>query len=122
VSLPTPAVLVPQTPVGRFYLALPDAISRVAQAYADRLGFPAANFAAEMMAQTTGWTFQVVADFVAAQGMPAALEYLKTTLPKSLIAEPHFDLKLGRRWTFLEVPDPAPEPLEPFVDYTYAVY
>lgn len=100
-SLPTPAVLVPQTPVGRFYLALPDAINRVAAAYAQRLGFPAANFAAEMMAQAAGWTYQVVSDFVAANSMRAALEYLQKTLPLQLIGDPHFDLRLGRKWSFI---------------------
>jgi hypothetical protein len=101
VSLPTPAVLVPQTAVGKFYLALPDAIARIAAAYAQRLGFPAQNFAAEMMAQASGLTYEILREYVEANGMKAALEFLQKTLPLQLIGDRHFDLKLGRRWSFV---------------------
>lgn len=101
--MPTPASEVPQTPLGRFYLALPDAISRVARAYADKVGFPAENFRIELMAAAYDWTYPAVAAFVEKNSMKGVNDFLRTEFPLAVINDPLFDFKTGRRWTTREL-------------------
>jgi len=96
--MPTPASEVPQTPLGRFYLALPDAISRVARAYADKVGFPAENFRIELMAAAYDWTYPAVAAFVEKNSMQGVNDFLRAELPLWVINDPLFDFRTGRRW------------------------
>jgi len=94
----TPASEVPQTPVGRFYLAIPDAVNRVAAAYAVQLGFDAENFFQELMQFFRVMSYQELENYVAAHSMQAILDEIKTGLPLAILNSPEFDFRTGRKW------------------------
>ena len=93
----TPASEVPQTPVGRFYLAIPDAVNRVAVAYAAQLGFDAENFFQELMQFFRVMSYEELEGYVAAYGMQSMLDEIKKGLPLAILNDPMFDFRTGRR-------------------------